>query len=200
MPFIGLTGIFGSGKTTVLNFFKEKGLKVLSLDQRIHILYNNRRSLIYKKIKKIFPEAIDEKGQINRSKLGEIVFNNREKLDQLEKIVHPYIIKELQTLREKNSKKKEIWLIEVPLLFEKKLENLFDFIILVRAKKTAILNRLANRKKISLTEAKKRFRLFLPDRFKKGKVDFIINNNKNIGDLKREVDKLWEKLAKKIAL
>jgi len=119
---LGITGSFGSGKTTIANIFRNYGFKVINVDKLYHNIYNE--PLLKNRIKKEF-------NTINRNKIKKIVFNDYSKLKKLNKITHPLIIKEIKKL----IKNKKNIIIDAPLLLEAKAQNLVDKIIVVKANK-----------------------------------------------------------------
>jgi dephospho-CoA kinase len=123
-----------------------------------------------------------------------MVFSDNAKLKKLERIVHPVAIRDLKLWIKKAKKTDKVYIAEVPLLFEKKLENMFDGTILIYAKKDVLLKRIKNKLKLSKTAAIKRLSAFKPVSEKSEKADFIINNSFGMETLKREIDILWENL------
>ncbi|MEM7816562.1 MAG: dephospho-CoA kinase [Candidatus Aenigmatarchaeota archaeon] len=195
MPIFALTGNLGSGKTTIINLLKKEGVIVFDTDKKIHKYYNNRKNKIYKKIVHLFPEVV-ENGKILRKKLASIVFCDKKKLEKLENIVHPQIIRDLKKWINKNKDKKRICVAEVPLLFEKKLESYFEGIILVYAKKEILIKRIRKKFGISRKEAIRRLSLQIPFREKEKKADFLISNNYSLLELRKKIKELIEKLKK----
>ena len=194
MAVFALTGDFSSGKTTILNLLKKKGAFTFNIDKLVHRYYSDRNSIIYKKIKKNFPTAIVN-NKISRKILREVVFNDRKKLIELEKIVHPIVIGDLKKWIKKHRNKK-ILIVEIPLLFEKKLERHFDGVIVVNVKRDILINRIKKKFKLNIKDIKRRLKLYIPLKEKIKKSDFVIDNNGNILDLEREVDILWKRLIK----
>lgn len=193
MSVFGLTGNPSSGKTTVLKLLKSKGAVIFDCDKKIHEYYRNKKSLVYKQITASFPKVL-KKGVIQRKLLGREVFFDKRKLKELEDIVHPVIKSDLLAWINKVRFKKGIFVAEVPLLFEKKLESYFDGAILVLASVTSLLERLMEKYSISKEQALRRLSLYIPASEKIEKADFIINNNLGFLELKKEVNLLWKKL------
>ena len=193
MPFLGLTGGFCTGKTTVLNMFSSLGAKTLNADAITYRLYK-KGTRIYKQLVKEFGNQIlNSNKEIDRRKLSKIVFSSQRKLKKLEEIVHPQIIKIIKDFLKRDNKK-EIKIVEVPLLFEKKLEGLFDYIICVSSYKKNSIERAKKRLEVPIQEIKKRIDLQIPLREKEKKADFVIKNNKDLESLKKEVEKLWRRI------
>src|SRR3990167_8324375 len=123
---IGITGSFGTGKTLVANLFKEYGVYVINVDNLYRDIYKKNESL-KNKIEKTF-------GTTDRNELKNIVFSNKNKLIKLNKITHPIIINEIESMikniNEKYKNKKNI-IIDAPLLIEANAVNLVDKLIVV---------------------------------------------------------------------
>ncbi|HAX62116.1 MAG TPA: dephospho-CoA kinase [Elusimicrobia bacterium] len=172
---LGLTGGIASGKTTVLNQFKKLGIKTISCDEIARKVYT--RANVRKKIKKYF-------GTLNRKKIAKIIFSDFTKRKQLEKILHPAIIKNLK--KQLNLLPSTFYLlpviVDVPLLFETHLEKMFDKIIVVYCKKNQQISRLMKRDKLTKTEAIRRISAQLPLSKKLKLADIIIDNTKNLLD------------------
>ena len=193
MPIFALTGSLASGKTSVLKLLAQKHAVIFDADRRIHKCYQDNKNGIYKRIAKAFPGAVKGK-KISRKKLGAIVFSDKKKLKQLEKIIHPLIIGDLKKLIEKNKIRRGVCVAEVPLLFEKELQNYFDGIILVYTKKSKLIKRIMRKLHLSRVIALRRLSLFGPESAKKRNSDFLVSNNFDLKYLEKEVNLLWKKL------
>ncbi len=196
MLFIGLTGSIATGKSTVANLFKELGCYIIDADKIAHDAYKKDTEAYSKIIKRFGDNILSENGDIDRKKLGSIVLKDRNYLSDLEKIVHPEverirnaIINNIQ-IKDRHA----IIIYDVPLLFEKHLEHLFDFTIVVYTDTKTQLKRLMQRNNISEYEANKRVKLQIPIDNKIKLADFVIDNSKTIDFTKKQVDKLFFKL------
>lgn len=189
---IGITGSIGSGKTTAANLFKKHGFKVINADEIGHKIIK-KNSAAYKKIAKIFGKGIlDKSKNIDRKKLGGIVFNDYGKLEKLNSIVHPLILNEIKNSIKKIRNKDKKIIVDVPLLLETKAKNLVDKVIVVKADKKNIIKRLS--KKYSKDKIEKILKLQMPIGEKLKHADFVIDNNKDLGHLKKEVTDIFEEL------
>ncbi len=193
MAVFGLTGSLASGKSSVLVMLKKKGANIFDADQQAHKYYRNKKGGVYKKVVKKFPQCVDE-GRINRKLLREIVFSDKAKLKVLERIVHPEVIKDLSTWIRSRKKRKGTYVAEVALLFEKKLQSKFEGVILVNVKRSILIDRIMKKYKFSKGEARRRLAFYKPIREKIKGADYIIDNNKSLKSLKKEVDLLWKKI------
>ena len=183
---IGITGIFGSGKTTVANMFRKYGFKVINVDKLYRGIYNKKDSL-KKQIKKEF-------GTTNRTQLKKIVFNNSNKLKKLNKITHPLIINEIKKIIKNNKNKKII--IDAPLLLETKLKNYVDKIIVVKCSKKEQIKRILKKKKYSKKGINSIIKSQMPLKEKIEHADFVIDNNKSIKNTAMQI-KILAKILQK---
>lgn len=184
---IGVTGGFGCGKSTALEYFKKEGFPVINLDKIVSELYGNEK--IESKIKKEF-------GTANKKELSVIVFLNSAKRKKLEKILHAPALKEMNSkINKLIKKKKKIVFVEVPLLFEAKLEKKFSKIVVVKLSKILCVKRLLKKgflKKEILGRLKSQMKISK----KIKKADFVINNSKNRNNLRTQVKKICSELIK----
>jgi len=183
---IGVTGNFGSGKSTVSRILAElSNARVIDADK-----IAKKYLLLYKKrILREFPEARRNKS-IDTRKLAEIVFEDRKKLRKLEKILHPPTRREIKQL----SKTKKNVIIDAPLLIEGGLYSLCNFIILVKTPKEVQIRRLKG--KFTGKEINKRLENQLPYNKKKKYADYIINNDSSLKNTRKQVELIWQKMKK----
>lgn len=193
---VGLTGGIASGKSSVAKLLTRKGAKSIDSDALVHQLLK-QGTPTWKKVVHAFGEDILGKSKkIDRKKLAKVVFNQPQKLRKLEKIVHPPVIAEIKKwlVGCQKNKNVSIAVVEVPLLFEKKLEKLFDVVVAVTSPRREQIARLLNKGFQTRKEIVSRIRSQLSQTEKAKRADFVIRNNQNKKDLKNKVDKLWKKL------
>jgi len=188
---IGLTGGIATGKSLVSKTLRELGIKVIDADQIAHRVLN--RTEVIDKIKEEFGrEIINNKGEIDRKKLGEIVFSEHVKLKKLEEITHPTILDVIdQKLKE--YKKQDLIVLDAPLLFETYLDQKVDETWVVYAEEPTQIERLQKRDGLDYFEAKCRIDVQMPLKEKVQKADQVINNEGTKQELRRKVVKLVEK-------
>ncbi len=191
---IAITGSIASGKSYVLNCFSELSVPIFSFDAKVSEILKNDK-LVLDKIKSQFPTVIEDK-LINRRKLGEIVFYNKYLLNKLENILYPILFVKYESFLKKNIIKNTLLTAtEVPLLFEKKLEKLFDQIILVvcsgRTKLTRALKRdgMTNEKFAAIINNQ------MSDSKKKKLANFVIDTDVGKVEVKNQVFNLMKKLV-----
>ncbi|HIU85686.1 TPA: dephospho-CoA kinase [Candidatus Spyradomonas excrementavium] len=191
---VGLTGNIASGKSIVESYFEKKGISVINADDVTHELIDKDRN-IQQRIKKLFEneDILDENGAISRAKIGKIVFSDQDKLEELENILHPAVIKKIEEFFDEK-RSEDIVIASVPLLFEIDIQPMFDKTILVCADKKIRLQRLMNRNGYSLEHALERINSQISQEEKRNIADFIIENNNDILELELQINKIIERL------
>ncbi|MDD5084919.1 MAG: dephospho-CoA kinase [Candidatus Omnitrophica bacterium] len=188
---VGITGGFHTGKSTVLGFFKKWGAYTLSCDEIA------RRSLAkgtrtYRAIARRFGESVLTKSRaIDRRKLAGVIFGNRKERIKLERIIHPYVFREI---RRRLKKRCGIAAIEVPLLFETGFEKRCDSTVSVFCGRGKQIKRVSRGDSFSKDELKRRIRHQIPLSEKLRLSDFVIDNGKTLARTRREARKVWLKI------
>lgn len=197
MTVIGLTGGIASGKTTARKMFEELGAYTLDADELSHKTLHQKD--VYQKLLEHFGNGIlDKDKKIDRKRLGKIVINNKKELKFLESVVHPKIA-EMRDAFIENVKKKDkdaVIIYDVPLLYEKKMENMFDTIIVVYVDRKTQIKRIMERNKIFEEGAEKRLKLQMDIEEKKKKAQIIIDNRGTLDDTFKQVKNIWDKTIK----
>ena len=190
---IVITGTIASGKSSLSEILKKKGYQVIDSD-KVNKKLLEKDQINYKEIlsSKAFDEAFDADG-LDKKKLAEIIFNNREKRELINKITHKNIIAYINSLI-KEKKEKNIF-VEIPLYFQMKEEFPCDYIWLVTADREVQIKRLIKRDKIDRDFAIKKIESqdFLE---MEKKSDLIFDNSKSIKDLEEKVEIALKKLEK----
>ena len=186
---IGLTGGIASGKSTVSKYLAEKGFKVYDAD-KIAKDITEKKSVQEEIITTFGDKILDENGNVDRKKLKEIVFEDKEKLKQLNAIIHPKVIDFYKKLKEKNTD--EIIIFDVPLLFESGIEKFCDKILVVISDYEIQLNRIVERDKIDRELASKIIKSQLSNKERIKKADVVIENNSSLEDLFEKVERFCE--------
>lgn len=171
---IGLTGGIGSGKSVVANIFKVLGIPVFDADTEAKLLMENDEQLALS-IQKLFGEETYTDKKLNRKYLANIVFDDPEKLEQLNSLVHPAAILAANTWM--NLQTTPYVVKEAALLFESKSASYLDFIIGVSAPKTLRIKRVMERDNAPLEKVFARMSLQIDEEEKMKLCDFVIVNN-----------------------
>ena len=188
---IAICGNIASGKSTVQNFLEEKGYKVLDTDEVAHSLLTVKNKPLYEAFKDY--DFFDERSEFSRRKVGQYVFEHKDAEKLLTSIMHPQIKDKIQEFFEQNKDEKLLF-VGIPLLFEAKMENLFDKIIFVYTDDEIRLERLLKRDNYTVEYAKLRMSSQIPQDEKVKKSDYVINNSGNFEELKKSVDELLKHL------
>ncbi len=197
MKVIGLTGNIASGKTTITNYIEKKGIPVIDGDKVARdVVLPGSEGLI--KIKEFFGEEyITEEGALDRKKLGNLVFNNPLRLEELNNILHPIIRNEF--IRKINVYKKDkglkIVLLDAALLIESEMTDLTDSLWLVAADQDVQIKRIMARDNITEKAALAIINSQMPLSEKKKYAQEIIENNNGLEEVYKKVEKLLKKYS-----
>lgn len=173
---VGITGGIGSGKSTVCRLFALMGIPVYDADSRAKALMTTNASLV-KSVKKYFgAEVYDNDGNLNRKLLGSIVFNDKEKLNLLNSLVHPVVQKDHEQWHRKQ-KNCPFTIKEAALLFESGSYKKLDLIITITAPLQLRIERAMKRDHATRKEVMARLKKQWTDAQRKKAADFIISND-----------------------
>ncbi len=190
---LGLTGGIGTGKSTVAKMLREKNIPVVDTDSISKEIIEYPE--IIEKIKaEISSKIFNNENKLDRKKLSEIVFENKDKLKKLNEIMHPVILKKMWEEVEKLKKDYKIIVVDIPLLFEINMENEVDKVLLIYSSKEIQIERIMNRDGRSREEAIKIINSQMPLYKKREKSDYIIQNNDSLEKLEKNLDKVVQKL------
>jgi dephospho-CoA kinase len=193
MKIIGLTGGIGSGKSTVAGFLAELGAVVLDADKVGHEILETDDEVQQEIVDNFGKQVLDHKGHIDRKKLANIVFKDRESLIKLNLITHPPIYRRAQViLKGYQADGVEIVVIDAPLLIEAGWATRVDETWLTVAPKEVIIERLEKRgMKREDIESRMRLQILPEDRVKAANI--IIDTDVPLDDLKKAIADLWDK-------
>lgn len=192
---IGLTGSFGSGKSTVARMFARYGAVVIDADAIVHdeLKINGKA---YAKVSKVFGKGVVFGQGINRRLLADIVFRDPKKLKQLTAIVHPIVLKEVQARIRKLKKESKVRMVVVdaPLLIEAGWDRWVDYLIVVKASLDLQIRRLSAQRKITKAEIFRRLKSQLPIRQKISMADIVIDNRMNLKETQKQTYMIVQRL------
>ena len=183
---LGITGGIATGKTAVSNILQEMGFDIIDMDiiSREVILLPEVINMLTKE----FGTNILTNSGVDRKKLRETVFNSREKVDKLNSIMHPAIIKmSEEKIKKLEDMKKKLIIVVIPLLFEVNLEYLVDKILLVAASREKQTERIIKRDNTNKTDAENIINSQMSLDEKRMKSDYIIENNGSLSELREKV-------------
>ncbi|XP_052201420.1 dephospho-CoA kinase isoform X2 [Diospyros lotus] len=196
MRIVGLTGGIASGKSTVSNLFKSHGVPVVDADLVARDVLKKGTGG-WKKVVAAFGEDIlQDNGEVDRAKLGRIVFADPDKRQLLNRLLAPFIssgiLWEILKLWMRGYK---IIVLDVPLLFEAKMDRWTKPIIVVWVDPETQLQRLMERDRTSIEEAKNRIQAQMPLDLKTTKADIVIDNTGSIEELNESFRKVLVKVT-----
>jgi len=183
---IGITGGIGVGKSTVAHLLKERGATVIDADRIGWEILNQKKEQL---VEVFGHQILNKANQVDRKKLGKIVFKDHDRRKSLENLVHPLLLSELKKRIAKENSKSIV--VDCALIYEWEIQNWFDFIILVKSNFENRAERLKG-KGYSLEEIERRMEAQLPNCEKK--VSFIIENEGSLARLHSQVDQIWKKI------
>ena len=189
---IGITGGIASGKSTVTNFLRQQGFQVVDADVVVHQLQKPGGRLFQALVQHFGQEIILENGELNRPLLASLIFSNPEERDWSRITQGEIIREELATLRDQLVQTKEIFFMDIPLLFEQDYASWFDETWLVYVDRDVQVERLVKRDRLSINEAESRLAAQWPLEKKKDLASHILDNNGNQDQLLTQVFSLLE--------
>jgi len=186
-----LTGGIATGKSTVANFFKEFGFKIIDADKIAHETLEKNQA----KIIELFGEEYVVDGSVDRKALGGLIFSNKEEKLKLENLLHPLIFSEIEVQSKKLDRDKKPYFVDIPLFFESSRYPIKKSIV-VYIPKEQQLQRLIKRDGTSKEEALQRINSQLPIDEKKQRATYIIDNQKDLEALQHECVILKDKIIR----
>jgi dephospho-CoA kinase len=195
LKLIGLTGGAGTGKTTVADMFRELGATVVDADEATHAVYAPGTPGFDAVLREFGPEY-ERGGEIDRARLGELVFKDRGARERLNAIVHP-LVRQWMADRTADAfdRGAEVVIQDVPLLYENGLQGLFESVVLVYATPATQVARLVEGRGLSQDRASSILASQMPIDEKRGSADFVIENDGTREETRRQVRAIWRKIG-----
>ena len=182
---VAITGNIGSGKSTFTKFISELGHPVISADDiSKDILAGD--SEVKSEVINNFGKQSFQGDKINKKFLADVIFSDPKKLKKINSILHPRVRKRIDSLSKEYFEKNNIVFVEAALIFESKIEKLYDYVVLITASKDIRMERVTVAKKLSEADFDMRDSNQINEESKKKKADFIFSNNGSIDELKQK--------------
>jgi dephospho-CoA kinase len=195
MRVIGLTGGIGSGKSTVAGYLAGLGAMVIDLDKVGHEVLKSGSQAFKKVVSEFGKDILEAGGEIDRARLGNLVFKNRKALMRLNRIVHPAIDKIVnEKIEEYRQKRVKVVVLEAAAMLEAGRAAQADEIWVTVAPEATVLNRLSERSGYSEAESRARIRSQLPNEERIKHADVVIATDCSLEELKVRVEVEWRKL------
>ncbi|EAD5335610.1 dephospho-CoA kinase [Listeria monocytogenes] len=194
---IGLTGSVATGKSTVSSMIQQAGIPLVDADIAARKVVEPGTGGLKEIVAYFGEEILLADGTLNRAKLGEIIFKDKEKREKLNEITHPRVKEYMLEARERFFRAgEELVFFDIPLLFESHLESLVDQIIVVWTTPETELKRLMERNNLTKEEALARINSQIGIDEKAKKADFVINNNESLEKTQKQVYTFIERFVK----
>ncbi len=192
MKVIGLTGGIGSGKSTVSRFLAELGAVIIDADKVGHKALKSDKDIRYAVEAAFGGEIMTAGGEIDRKKLGNIVFGDLNCLSRLNQIMHHRMYSMVKAeLEEYRRRGVEVVVLEAPLLIEAGWTSLADEVWVTVAAQSTVLKRLREKLGLSEKESLTRIRCQLPSEERVKRADMVIDTDCSLDELKAKVGELW---------
>jgi dephospho-CoA kinase len=200
MRWIGLTGSIGSGKSTVAELLVKRGFAVADADVFARAAVAPGTIGETKVLHEFGTGILDSAGRLDRKKLGDVVFGDPAKLAKLEGILHP-LIREMTKARrdELAAGGHKMGFYDVPLLFEKQMEPLFDEIVVVSSDPKVCIERVMKRSSMAREDVEKRLRAQLSIEEKIKRAHWVIRNDGTREELEKAVDQFLRDVGRNLS-
>ena len=186
-----LTGSIATGKSTAATILKELGFEIIDADSVAHEVLNQQ----HKEIALHFGEKLVNDGSVDRKALGAIIFSNKEKRKTLEKLLHPLIYAQIETLSTTLDQKHQPYLIDIPLFFETNRYPVEKSVVVYTSERVQ-KERLMQRDKSNEVDAKKRMETQISIEEKIKKASYVIDNSGTLAQLERECKRIKDEILK----
>jgi dephospho-CoA kinase len=195
LKLIGLTGGAGSGKTTVARMFRELGAAVVDADEAAHAVYEPGTPGFDAVAREFGPDYV-RAGRIDRARLGELVFRDRDALRRLNAIVHPLVRDWMaERTQEAAGRGADVIVQDVPLIFESGLEPLYSAVVLVYVPEEVQVSRLVSGRRLSEERARAIIASQMPIEEKKLRARHVIDNSGRLDATRGQVREVWSELT-----
>ena len=190
---VGLTGNIGTGKSTVARMLADLGATVIDADKVAHEVMRAGTSAHAAVVEAFGSEVLTPVGEIDRKRLGALVFANSMALARLEAIVHPATIREIQRRIENTTA--GVVVVEAIKLIEAGMADAYDSIWVTTCQREQQIQRIVNERGLSWAEAEQRVRAQPPQEEKIAHADVVIDNSRSLSQTRGQVQAAWEHLV-----
>jgi dephospho-CoA kinase len=195
MLLVGLTGNVASGKSTVARLLAERGATIIDADVLARRAVEPGSPALEAIVARWGSQILLPDGALDRAALRQIVFNEPEALEALNRIVHPEVERlRVLAVAEARERGDRIVVCDIPLLFEKKMVDEFDMVLLVDAPRSLRLERVVTARGLSATEAMAMIAAQMPSELKRARADLVIHNAGTREQLLLQVNAVWTSL------
>ena len=199
MLLVGLTGGIGSGKSTVARLLAERGAAVIDADDLARQAVAPGTDGFDSVVLAFGREILNAEGDLDRRRLGEVVFADVERRRELEAIVHPEVARLFVEAVEPYRMTDQVVVYSIPLLVERGMADAFDVVVVVVADPARRVERVVRDRGSDSDEVRARIAAQVTDDERSRVADVLLDNDGDTGELERQVDRLWADLADRAA-
>lgn len=192
---IGLTGSIGTGKSSISDYCRQRGIIVVDADEVVRQLYLTEE-FCREMVLQFGREILDREGKIDRKRLADRVFKNETLREKLNRLIHPIVREKFLEAKERY-REEELLFFDIPLLFETGMDILVDIKVVVTADEEKTIERIVSRDGRTRGEAERILSSQLSQYDKISKADYVIENNGSLQELYQKVDELIEGIKRK---
>jgi dephospho-CoA kinase len=200
MRVIGLTGNIACGKSVVARMFEELGARIIDADLIARLVVEPGKPAWEEIVERFGRGILNPDMTINRGRLGDIVFRDKEKREELNRITHPRIIERIKELIEEYEKNGVgVVIVEAALIVEKGgMKPLIEDLIVVTSDEETQIRRLMERSRLSREEALSRIRSQMPSSEKVKYATYVIDNSGTLEETKKQVEEVWRRIGSRV--
>lgn len=190
---LGLTGGIATGKSTVVEIFKEEGFPIVDADIIAREIVEPGTPGLQAVVDAFGSELLFADGSLNRKKLGKIIFSDNQKRERLNQVLSPFLREAILTDIARKKNLSSLVIVDIPLLYEGGYDAVVDQVAVVYIPEELQLSRLMKRDDLSAFEAEQRIDSQMPIEEKKNRADIIFDNQKTTEETKKQVKKWLSK-------
>lgn len=189
MPIIGLTGTPGAGKSLAAKYIEERGAIILSGDEAGRQVIRKIPAVLERLVNAFGKSILRKDGSLDRRLVGRMVFSDPVARENLNRIVHPHLLRILKTwIKQRQTRSpKKLLVVDAALIFEWGIADWFDYILVITARRDLRIKRMMD-SGLSKKEAMDRISSQIPQRTKAALADYVIENNASRPILRKKVD------------
>ena len=200
MGYFGLTGGAASGKSTVARMFQDLGARIIDADRIGHEMLRSSSPASVEILRQFGKGILDDSGEIDRSRLGRIVFGDLQKLQQLNAIVHPRIIARVEDLAAQYHADDPgaVILVDAALIFEAGIGGRFDKVVVAWCRPDQQIERLMAKSGLTREEAERRIAAQMPAEEKRRRADYLIDCSGSLESTREQVRRVYADLVPQV--
>jgi len=199
MLLVGLTGGIGSGKSTVARLLAGRGAVVIDADDLARQAVAPGTAGFERVVQVFGRDILTPDGDLDRRRLGEVVFDHVDRRRELEAIVHPEVARLFMEAVEPYRTTKDVVIYSIPLLVERGMVDAFDVIVVVVADEDRRVERVVRDRGLDRDEVRARIAAQVTDAERSRVADVLLDNDGEPGELEVQVDRLWPELTARAA-